>query len=64
MDAINTINIIAKLYKQELAEANYEKILYQAQCEIYKQQIDTLKKEIEELKKEIEELKYTDKIDN
>lgn len=25
MDAINTINIIAKLYKQELAEANYEK---------------------------------------
>lgn len=54
MDAINTINIIAKLYKQELAEANYEKILYQAQCEIYKQQIDILKKEIEELKNEKE----------
>lgn len=54
MDAINTINIIAKLYKQELAEVNYEKILYQAQCEIYKQQIDILKKEIEELKNEKE----------
>lgn len=54
MDAINTINIIAKLYKQELAEDNYEKILYQAQCEIYKQQIDILKKEIEELKNEKE----------
>ena len=54
MDAINTINIIAKLYKQELALANHEKILYQAQCEIYKQQIDTLKKELEELKNEKE----------
>lgn len=51
MDAINTINIIAKLYKQELAEANYEKILYQAQCEIYKQQIDTLKKRTRRIKK-------------
>lgn len=51
MDAINTINIIAKLYKQELAEANHQKVLNQAQCEIYKQQIDMLKKEIEELKK-------------
>lgn len=49
---MDAINIIAKLYKQELAEANYEKILYQAQCEIYKQQIDTLKKELEELKNE------------
>jgi prefoldin subunit 5 len=57
MDAINTINIIAKLYKQELAEANHQKVLIQAQCEIYKQQIDMLKKEIEELKS-------TDKIDN
>lgn len=56
MDAINTINIIAKLYKQELAEANHQKVLFQAQCEIYKQQI-------EKLKKENEELKSTDKID-
>ena len=54
MDAINTINIIAKLYKQELAEANHQKVLIQAQCEIYKQQIDILKKEIEELKNEKE----------
>lgn len=54
---MDAINIIAELYKQELAQANHEKILYQAQCKIYKQQIDTLKKEIEELKS-------TDKIDN
>ena len=55
MDAINTINIRAKsLYKQELAEANHQKVLIQAQCEIYKQQIDILKKEIEELKNEKE----------
>lgn len=51
---MDAINIIAELYKQELALANHEKILYQAQCKIYKQQIDTLKKEIEELKKEKE----------
>ena len=51
---MDAINIIAELYKQELAQANHEKILYQAQCEIYKQQIDALKKEIEELKNEKE----------
>lgn len=54
---MDAINIIAEIYKQELALANHEKILYQAQCEIYKQQIDILKKEIEELKS-------TDKKDN
>jgi hypothetical protein len=54
INTINTINIIAKLYKQELAEANHQKVLIQAQCEIYKQQIDMLKKEIEELKNEKE----------
>ena len=51
---MDAINIIAELYKQELAQANHEKILYQAQCRICKQQIDTLKKEIEELKNEKE----------
>lgn len=51
---MDAINIIAKLYKQELAEANHQKVLIQAQCEIYKQQIDILKKEIEELKNEKE----------
>lgn len=54
---MDAINIIAELYKQELAQANHEKILYQTQCNLYKQQIDTLKKEIEKLKS-------TDKIDN
>lgn len=51
---MDAINIIAELYKQELAQANHEKILYKAQCALYKQQIDTLKKELEELKKEKE----------
>lgn len=54
---MDAINIIAELYKQELAQANHGKILYQTQCKLYKQQIDTLKKEIEKLKS-------TDKIDN
>ena len=51
---MDAINILAELYKKELAQANHEKILYQAQCEIYKQRIDILKKEIEELKNEKE----------
>ena len=48
---MDAINIITEIYKQELAQANHQKVLYQAQCEIYKQQIDN------------EELKSTDKID-
>ena len=44
---MDAINIIAELYKQELALANHEKILYQAQCKIYKQQIEELKNEKE-----------------
>lgn len=53
---MDAINIITEIYKQELAQANQQKVLFQAQCEIYKQQI-------EKLKKENEELKSTDKID-
>ena len=54
MDAINTINIIAKLYKQELAEANHQKVLIQAQCEIYKKELEELKQQIDILKNEKE----------
>ena len=53
---MDAINIITEIYKQELAQANHQKVLFQAQCEIYKRQID-------KLRKENEELKSTDKID-
>lgn len=48
---MDAINIITEIYKQELAQANHQKVLFQAQCEIDK------------LRKENEELKSTDKID-
>ena len=34
---MDAINIITEIYKQELAQANHQKVLFQAQCEIYKQ---------------------------
>ena len=42
------INIILTLYKQQLAEANEQKILIQAQCELYKKEIEELRKQLEE----------------
>ena len=42
------INIILTLYKQQLAEANEQKILTQAQCELYKKEIEELRKQLEE----------------
>lgn len=40
---MDALNLIIECYKQELATANNQKILLQAQCEIYKQQIKELK---------------------
>ena len=42
------INIILILYKQQLAEANEQKILIQAQCELYKKEIEELRKQLKE----------------
>ena len=47
---MNEINIILALYKKQLAEANEQNILAQAQCEIYKQRINELEKQLNELK--------------
>ena len=51
---MNTIEIVLQIYKKELAQANEEKILAQAQAEEYRQRIEQLEKEIEKLKQEIE----------
>lgn len=52
---MNTIDIVLQIYKNELAQANEQKVIAQAKCEEYIQRIDQLEKEIEKLKQEIEE---------
>ena len=44
---MDTANIAISIYKQELANANEQKILLMTQCEIYKKEIEKLKQEIE-----------------
>ena len=52
---MDSINLIATLYKQELADANEQAILYKAQCKLYKQEIVTVETKIDKaaLKKNI-----------
>ena len=50
---MDSINIITTLYKQELADANEQKILYKTQCELYKQEIEQLKEQLKQANDEI-----------
>ena len=50
MDALNSILI---LYKNELANANELKLIYQAQLEEHKQRIKQLEQQINELQQQI-----------
>ena len=43
---MDSINLIATFYKQELAAANEQKILYKTQCELHKQEIEQLKEQL------------------
>lgn len=52
---MNDFNIILAFYKNELAEANEQKILARAQVEANVQEIERLKKENEDLRKQLEE---------
>ena len=45
---MDTANIAISIYKQELANANEQKILLMTQCEIYKKEIEELRKQLEE----------------
>lgn len=49
--------LITTSYKQELADANEKKILFQVQCQVYKAQIEELEKIIKEKDEEIDRLK-------
>ena len=48
---MENINLILAIYRNELATANEQKILVQAQCEEYRQKIEQLEREIEQLNK-------------
>ena len=52
---MNDFNIILAFYKNELAEANEQKILARSQIEANVQEIERLKKENEDLRKQLEE---------
>ena len=52
---MNDFNIILAFYKNELAEANEQKILARSQVEANVQEIERLKKENEDLRKQLVE---------
>lgn len=60
---MDSINLIATFYKQELADANEQKVLYKAQCELYKQEIEQLKEQLKHANKRIVDLESEDKIE-
>ena len=50
---MDSINLIANFYKQELADANEQKILYKTQCKLYKQETEQLKEQLKRANDEI-----------
>lgn len=60
---MDSLNVLANIYKQELADANEQKVLFKTQCEIYKQEIEQLKKQLEEANEKIAELKAKDEVE-
>lgn len=60
---MNILNLVASMYKQELADANEQKVLFKAQCEIYKEEIAQLKKQLQEANEKVAELKAKDEVE-
>ncbi len=60
---MDSINLIATFYKQELADANEQKVLYKAQCELYKQEIEQLKEQLKRANERIVDLESEDKME-
>lgn len=60
---MDSINLIATLYKQELADANEQAILYKAQCKLYKQEIEQLKEQLKRANQRIVDLEAKDKVE-
>ena len=60
---MDSINLIATFYKQELADANEQKVLYKAQCELYKQEIEQLKEQLKRANERIVDLESENKME-
>ena len=60
---MDSLNLIATFYKQELADANEQKILYKAQCELHKQEIAQLKEQLKQANERIVDLESEDKME-
>ena len=60
---MDSINLIATFYKQELADANEQKILYKAQCELHKQEIERLREQLKQANERILDLEAKDKVE-
>ena len=60
---MDSINLIANFYKQELADANEQKILYKTQCELHKQEIAQLKEQLKRANERILDLEAKDKVE-
>ena len=60
---MDSINLIATFYKQELADANEQKILYKTQCELHKQEIEQLKEQLKQANEKILDLEAKDKVE-
>ena len=60
---MDSLNLIATFYKQELADANEQKILYKTQCELHKQEIEQLKEQLKQANERILELEAKDKVE-
>ena len=60
---MDSINLIANFYKQELADANEQKILYKTQCELHKQEIEQLREQLKQANEKILDLEAEDKME-
>ena len=60
---MDSINLIATFYKQELADANEQKILYKSQCELHKQEIKQLREQLKQANERILDLEAKDKVE-
>ena len=60
---MDSLNLIATFYKQELADANEQKILYKTQCELHKQEIEQLREQLKQANEKILDLEAEDKME-
>ena len=60
---MDSINLIATFYKQELADTNEQKVLYKTQCELYKQEIEQLREQLKQANEKILDLEAEDKME-